>query len=308
MGPVAAPIPTKQTTGQRGALLVAGGPTLTNELLVGALRERGVRAQLIEPAVLGRRACTDDIVLGRVDVRPTLDGVEHGIWDLQRLERSGIPVLNRTSSLLACHDKLQTALRLGRLGVPHPATAHVDWSTTLPRRLGFPVVVKPRFGSWGKDVMLCESAGQLQRCLRRLRHRAWFRRSGALLQALVPPSGFDLRVIVAGGRVAGAIERVAAVGEWRTNIALGGSRRPVHPPRDACELALDAARAVAGDLVGVDLLPLPGGGYVVLELNGAVDFTPEYTLGGRDVFEEVSRALGLGLQVPATREPWLAGA
>ena len=64
--------------------------------------------------------------------------------------------------------------------------------------------------------------------------------------------------------------------------------RQVQPPRCACELALDAARAVAGDLVGVDLLPLPGGGYVVLELNGAVDFTREYSLGGRDVFEEVA--------------------
>jgi glutamate--LysW ligase ArgX len=109
------------------------------------------------------------------------------------------------------------------------------------------------------------------------------------VQALVPPAGFDLRLVVASRQVVGAIERVAAEGEWRTNIALGGSRRPASPTPEACALATDAAAAVEGDLVGVDLQPLRNGGYVVLEVNGAVDVTAEYSLGGRDVFEEVAR-------------------
>ena len=126
---------------------------------------------------------------------------------------------------------------------------------------------------------------------RRLRDRSWFRRQGVLVQALVPPVGFDVRVLVAGGRVVGAVERVAAAGEWRTNIALGGSRRPARPAPEACVLAVYTASAVAGDLVGVDLLPLPNGDYVVLEVNGAVEFTTDYSLGGRDVFEEVASAV-----------------
>jgi [lysine-biosynthesis-protein LysW]--L-2-aminoadipate ligase len=270
--------------------VVAGHSTLTNELLVGALHERGVGARLIEPANLSGLADCGDVVLGRLDVRRTLDGVEDGIWELRRVERPGIRVLNPAPSLIACHDKLQTALRLGRLGVPHPATAHVDWDTPPPR-IECPVVVKPRFGSWGRDVWLCESRRQLERCLRRLRDRTWFRRQGALVQALVPPAGFDLRVVVAGGRVVGAIERVAAAGEWRTNIALGGSRRAATPTPEACVLATYAAAAVAGDLVGVDLLPLANGDYVVLEVNGAVEMTTDYSLAGRDVFEEVAKAV-----------------
>jgi glutathione synthase/RimK-type ligase-like ATP-grasp enzyme len=127
--------------------------------------------------------------------------------------------------------------------------------------------------------------------LRRLRDRSWFRRQGVLVQALVPPAGYDVRVLVAGGRVVGAIERVAAAGEWRTNIALGGSRRAVTPPPEACVLATYAAASVAGDLVGVDLLPLPNGDYVVLEVNGAVEFTTAYSLAGRNVFEEVAKAV-----------------
>jgi [lysine-biosynthesis-protein LysW]--L-2-aminoadipate ligase len=273
--------------------VVAGRSTAASELLVGALRERGVNAELIPPAQLSGLAGSEDVVLGRLDVQPTLDGVEDGIWELLRAARRGILVLNPASSLVACHDKLQTALRLCRLGIPHPATAHVGWRTPPPD-VEYPVVLKPRFGSWGRDVWLCESRRELRRCLRRLRDRAWFQRQGVLVQALIPPAGFDLRLIVAGGQVVGAIERVAAPGEWRTNIALGGSRRRVEPTPDARVIATYAAAAVDGDVVGVDLLPLPDGRYVVLEVNGAVEFTHEYSLADRDVFDEVARVVAGG--------------
>ena len=259
----------------------------------------GRRARLAEPASLGDRVGPDDLVVGRLDVRGTLDGVEDGLWQLRRLEKRGMRVLNRAAPLLACHDKLQTALRLGRFGLPQPATVHVDWGVPLPE-MEFPVVVKPRFGSWGRDVLLCESEFELRRSLQRLRAREWFRRQGVLVQALVAPAGYDLRIIVFGGRVVGAVERVSAPGEWRTNIALGGTRRRTSPPPDACRLAVTAADAVGVDLVGVDLLPLPDGGYTVLELNGAVDFTSEYSLPGGNVFEAVA-----GLIDDAGAEPAL---
>jgi len=97
-------------------------------------------------------------------------------------------------------------------------------------------------------------------------------------------------VLVAGGEVVGAIERVAAPGEWRTNVALGGTRRPAIPGPRARALALAAAAAVGADLTGVDLLRM-GRSYVVLELNGAVDFTAEYSFDGEDVFERVAETL-----------------
>ncbi len=269
-------------------LWVAARATTTNHLITRALLERGLNAKLVEPTSLSRQVRGGDVVLGRLDVRATLDGVEDGIWDLLHVEKRGIRVLNRGATLVSCHDKLQTALRLGRLGLPQPVTAHIDWEASLPR-LEFPIVVKPRFGSWGKDVKLCESESELGHCLQKLRSRRWFRRQGVLVQALVPPLGFDLRIVVASGNVVGAIERVAAPGEWRTNIALGAKRRAVDPPPEARQLALAAAAAVGdADLVGVDLLPLPDGGYSVLELNGAVDFTADYSLNGTDVFRAVA--------------------
>jgi glutathione synthase/RimK-type ligase-like ATP-grasp enzyme len=108
----------------------------------------------------------------------------------------------------------------------------------------------------------------------------------------VPPRGYDLRLLVVRGEVIGAIKRVPAPSEWRTNVALGAHRR-VTPPPGACALALAAAAAVGADFVGVDLFPASDGGWVVLELNGAVDFTPKYGLDGRDIFDDAARLIVL---------------
>ena len=109
----------------------------------------------------------------------------------------------------------------------------------------------------------------------------WYRAHGALVQELVPTLGFDLRIVVADDHVIGAISRVAAPGEWRTNVALGAERRQATPPPDACALALAAARATGASLVGVDLLPDGRGRWTVAEINGAVEFTSEYALAAR---------------------------
>jgi glutathione synthase/RimK-type ligase-like ATP-grasp enzyme len=116
-----------------------------------------------------------------------------------------------------------------------------------------------------------------------------------LVQDLVSPLGYDLRVVVAGGRVVGAGRREAAAGEWRNNVALGGRWISAAPPQAAAPLAIDAARAIGADLVGVDLLPDPGRGYLVLEVNAAVDFNEEdEALAGRSIYADIAQALALG--------------
>jgi ribosomal protein S6--L-glutamate ligase len=119
--------------------------------------------------------------------------------------------------------------------------------------------------------------------------RLWFH-AGAIAQELVPSRGYDLRLVVAGGRVVGAVRRVAAPGEWRTNVALGATRAATLPPAAAVELALAAAEASGLDLAGIELVPEGRGGFVVIELNGAVDFNREYRLIG-DPFAVAAAAL-----------------
>jgi [lysine-biosynthesis-protein LysW]--L-2-aminoadipate ligase len=267
----------------------------TNETsgeLVRQWRRLGLRAELLSPLDAREVLRPGHTVLARLDVLPTLDGVEPGLLELLWLERRGIRVLNRAATLLAVHDKLRTSHLLRAAGLPHPRTAVLrgDERPSLEP----PLVLKPRFGSWGRDVMRCRDRAELDDALAVARDRPWFRRHGALLQELLPPLGHDLRLLVAGGEVVGAGERIAARGEWRTNVSLGGSARPSDPPPRAQALACAAAKAVGGDLVGVDLLPLDGNDYVVLELNGAVDFDERYALGGDvDLYLQIARALGL---------------
>src|SRR5262249_14022520 len=135
-----------------------------------------------------------------------------------------------------------------------------------------------------------------------LTRRRWFRAYGTIVQELLPCESVDLRIVVAAGQVVGAIERVAAEGEWRTNISLGGTRRPVEPPESACALARSAAAAVGADLVGVDLLPDGDGSYSVIELNGAVDFTNLY---GEGIFDRVAASLAPQLPWELVAQPHL---
>jgi RimK family alpha-L-glutamate ligase len=277
--------------GMTRIVIVAERPSVTNRALVTAFRDAGVPAlrlggkQVRAARVLGR--LEEAVLLGRADVRRGLDGVGDAFWELRRLERDGWPVLNCSRALLSCHDKLRTARQLGRAGLPHPRTALLRRPDSDPGFEG-PYVVKPRFGSWGRDVERCADGPELRALLRRLARRRWFRSHGALVQEYLPNTGVDLRLVVAAGQVVGAIERVAPAGEWRTNISLGGTRRPVEPPPAACVLARAAASALGCDLVGVDLLPNSDGSYTVIELNAAVDFTELY---GDGIFARVASLL-----------------
>jgi RimK family alpha-L-glutamate ligase len=266
---------------------IAQKPTATTSALT-VPRLVGVETAWLSPPRALAQLGPGDVALGRLDVRSSLDGVEPGLAVLGQLELRGVRVLNGTRTLRSAHDKLLTATALSRAGVPHPRTGHLV-AMSPPPEIELPVVLKPRFGSWGQDVMLCCTLGELARSIEVLRQRPWFRATGALVQELVQPQGHDLRVIVGAGRVLGAIRRIAAPGEWRTNVALGAVRAPLVPPREARELALAAAAAVGGDLVGVDLMPGPEG-FVVIEVNGAVEFTQEYSLGG-DIFANAVSSL-----------------
>jgi RimK family alpha-L-glutamate ligase len=264
----------------------------SNLPLVRAWRRLGIASALLGPADAHRHLQAGDVALLRLDVRATIDGVEPGLLDVAGLARRGVCVLNRPEALVAAHDKWQTARRLQHAGFPHPATSHVASVDEL-RAFEPPYVLKPRFGSWGKDVRLCSSAADVDHTATLLHDRAWFKRHGVLVQELITPVGQDLRLIVAANRVVGAEERHAAPGEWRTNEALGG--RVVHPPPPAraCSLAVQAAGTIEVDLAGVDLLPTPNGDYVVLEINGAVDFDIADSLAGRDIYRDAASALGL---------------
>jgi len=286
---------TRRRARPRAARIAVVGrdTSTTNGELVAAWTSCGADARLVPPLALRAELREVELALGRLDVLPTVDAVEPGLLELLRVERLGVRVLNGAAALAAAHDKLLTTRLLSRAGVPHPRTALLPPRGPFPD-LDPPLVVKPRLGSWGIDVVRYDTRDELSVALAEIQVRPWFPRHGAVVQELVPTSGYDLRLIVAGGAVIGAARRLAPPGEWRTNISLGATLVPTEAPADAEALGIAAARAIGADLVGVDLLPVSDG-YVVLELNGAADFDMRYSRPGHDVFEDAAAALGIAL-------------
>ena len=149
---------SRHADGMRLAL-IAGRPTPTNEALCRA-RIAGTGWELLTPQEALDALRPGDGVLGRLDVLPTLDGVEDGLWALGALAAREVRVLNDRAALLSAHDKLLTARLLRRCAIAHPVTSHARAGRVPPLFTG-PVVVKPRFGSGGSGVCLCDDADSL---------------------------------------------------------------------------------------------------------------------------------------------------
>lgn len=269
-----------------------GSPTRTNVQIAYAWRGMGLDAHVLWAAEAVEALDEGDTAILRLDVLPTLDGIEPGLELVRVLEDGGVRVLNRPHALLATHDKLVTAERLEDAGIPHPWTRHAEPGQPLPA-VSFPCVLKPRFGSWGQDVLLCNTGADLARILELIENRAWWKRHGAILQELVSPAQYDIRVILAGTRAVAGARRIAARGEWRTNVTLGGTVVKAELPPGAEDIAARAMEAIGIDFAGVDLLPTEQG-WVVLELNGAVDFDNRYALHDVDPYAAILR----GLEIP----------
>jgi len=219
--------------------VVGDSASETNQDIAEVWQALGLDAAVLSPAESLESLRPGDTALGRVDVRRSLDGIAAGLLELLALQRRGVRVLNRPGALLRAHDKLRTARALAAALVPHPPTEHITRQDPRPSLLP-PVVVKPRFGSWGAEVIRCDSAGAVRAAIEALHERPWFQRQGALVQSLVPPIGHDLRVLVAGGSIVGAESRIAAEHEWRTNISLGGSScAAIVPPSASGRLRRD---------------------------------------------------------------------
>jgi len=206
-----------------------------------------------------------DAIIVRTMPPGSLEQVVFRMDVLHQLEAAGRRILNPPRALEACIDKYLASTRLDAAGLPTPPTAvcqDAEAAIDAFHRLGGDVVVKPLFGSEGKGMIRVSDLEIAWRAFRTLE------RTQAVLyvQQFVHHPGWDLRVFVVGGRVLTAMRRHAK-DDWRTNVAQGGRTEPVSITAEEERLALAAARAVGTTVAGIDLLPRPGGGYFVLEVN-----------------------------------------
>lgn len=190
------------------------------------------------------------------------------------LEAGGVPVLNSAATIAVCGDKLRTSLELRRAGLPTPRTRLAltpEAALTALEELGYPAVVKPLTGSWGRLAALVRDPAEARTVTE---HRAALpspQQHIIYLQEYVEKPGRDIRVIVIGDTVTAASYRLCAEGEWRTNAARDARSLPCPLTPELTALARAAAKAVGGGVLGVDLIEGPSGPQV-LEVNHTVEF------------------------------------
>ncbi|GAA1675099.1 lysine biosynthesis protein LysX [Fodinicola feengrottensis] len=189
------------------------------------------------------------------------------------LEAAGTPTVNTADVIALCGDKLLTSLELSRRGLPTPRTAVVlsnESALAAIEDFGFPVVIKPLVGSWGRLAAVIRDPETARTVLE---HRAALsspQHQVVYLQELIDKPDRDIRVIVVGDEVLGAYYRCSP--DWRTNVARGARSEPCPLTDELVKLSLETARAMGGGLLGVDLIEDRDGRLYVLEVNHTMEF------------------------------------
>lgn len=190
------------------------------------------------------------------------------------LEAFGTRVINTYAVAELCGNKLATTMALAKAGVPTPRTVvalSAEMVEKAAEELGFPLVIKPFTGSWGRmvsvvrDMNTLESIVELREELPNPLEHMYY------LQEYVKRPPRDIRVIVAGEEIVAAVYRNAPVNDWRTNVARGGTTDSFAPDKELSEIVLKAAEAVGGGILGVDAME-SGDGYLIHEVNNTVEF------------------------------------
>ncbi|HUI00207.1 MAG TPA: lysine biosynthesis protein LysX [Nitrososphaerales archaeon] len=190
------------------------------------------------------------------------------------LENFGTQVVNTSKVSEACGNKLFTSMLLAKAGVPTPKTYVALSSESVfetAERLGYPVVVKPFTGSWGRMVDIAKEPQTLGTIVEYRESMQSPIEHMYYLQEFVKRPPRDIRLIVAGEEVIASVYRNAPKGDWRTNVARGGTTTAFRLNKEIEDITLRAAKAVGGGILGVDAMETEDG-YTVHEVNNTVEF------------------------------------
>ncbi len=200
------------------------------------------------------------------------------------LESAGIRCVNPLSTLELCSDKLATSVALAGAGVAVPrfrvATTPESGLEAI-EQIGYPVVLKPTVGSWGRLVARVNDRDAAEAVLE---HRGTLgspQHSVVYAQEHIDKPGRDLRVFVVGGAPIAAIARYS--GHWVTNTARGATTEGIELTHELREIAASAAEVVCGDAVAIDLLECPKRGLLVNEINHSMEFRNSIAVTGVNI-------------------------
>jgi len=254
------------------------------KLLLAELERRGVevfrfddRTLTLDPVHPDPELMACDVVLERC--------INHlrAMYTMRTLNDWGIPTVNMYEVANICGDKLLTTQALARHGVPMPRTriAYTPESAIEAiEELGYPVVLKPAIGSWGRLLARVNDRDAAEALLEHKVTLGSFHHGAFYIQEYVEKNGRDIRSFVVGDETICAIYRDSP--HWITNTARGGqaSNCPVTP--ELSEVSLRAAQAVGGGVVAVDLFETDQG-LQVNEVNYTMEFRNSIHTTGVDI-------------------------
>ncbi len=204
-------------------------------------------------------------------------------YTLRFLRDLGIPTVNSYDATITCDNKFLTSMTLRRAGVPalHTMIAYTPQAALQAiEQLGYPVVLKPPVGSWGRLLAKINDREAAEAVLEHKEILGSYHHSIFYIQEYVPKPGGDIRAFVVGGQVIGASYRSSP--HWITNVARGATTTPCPVTPEMEDIALHAARAVGGEILGVDLVETDQG-LKVIEINTGAEFKGLIEATGVDV-------------------------
>ncbi len=274
------------------------------KLLLEALRQRAIEFDIIDDGELlfdlseaEARWRTYDAVFCRSVSQ------SRGLAVSQVLEHWNIPVFNSAAVTATCNDKLLTTLALIKAGVPVPRTMLAfDAQRTVEgiERLGYPAVLKPITGSWGRllarinDRDAAEAVVEHQETLGSYQHHIHY-----IQQYIAKPSR-DIRAFVIGDRTVCAIYRTSE--HWVTNTARGAVTDNCPVTSELDSLCVRAAQAVGGGILAVDVLEDPEQGLLVNEINATMEFRNSIAPTGVDIPQEMLEYIVTSVRGSSVRE------
>src|SRR5467141_48701 len=206
-----------------------------------------------------------------------------GLSVARQLEAMGVPLINSASAIARSRDKLAALQQLAAAGVRIPRTVLARGGGEVAELVaqvgGLPAILKLIQGTQGVGVMIAHSEAEVESILSTL----WDLGQEILLQEFIAESrGRDVRALVVGDRVVGAMRREARSGDFRSNLHRGGEGSALELSAEYAQAAVRAARVLGLDVAGVDLLEAEAGPKV-MEVNSSPGFEGLERATGLDI-------------------------
>lgn len=257
-------------------------------LLIDELERRGIAVELVhaDEAVLDLTAPASPYNEPHILLDRCLSHAK-ALAIVRAYESQGAICLNPSSVTHVCGDKLLTTLALTDAGVPSPRTVaafNAEGAVRAADELGYPVVIKPCVGSWGRMVGRLNDRDALEAVLEHKLGLGGPHHGVIYLQELVRKPDRDIRAFVVGGQTIAAIMRHSQ--HWITNTARGGRAEglPVSPELDdICQRAAAAVGGTETSLLAIDLMECPDRGLLVCEVNSTMEFRNSIATTGVDI-------------------------